>query len=113
MNIDKLKQAIEISNLLEEDSCSYSDELNGKIVMSILQRGWIFVGRYKKCGQHITLFPAINYRYQGSGKGFGYTASEGPTKDCKIDKCETAVRYHELTEVAVIECMEKSWAKIL
>ena len=86
------------------------DELNGKIVMAILQRGWVFVGRYQKNGSHITLSPVANYRYQGSGKGFVFVAGAGPTSNCKLDKCETLVRYHELTEVAAIACTEAAWS---
>ena len=84
-----------------------------KIIMAILQRGWIFVGRMEKEGNHIILHPAVNYRYQRSGKGFGWCAANGPTDECKLDPCPLPVKYHELTEVVSIECDEKAWSKLL
>lgn len=90
-----------------------SKSLNGKIIMSVLQRGWVFVGKYNKTGNHITLHPSVNYRYQGSGNGFGFTAANGPSANCKLDKCPTPVRYHELTEVLSIECDKKKWTQHL
>ncbi len=84
-----------------------------KIVMAILQRGWIFVGRFSQKGNRCTLKDSVNYRYQGSGKGFGFVAKFGPTRDCKMDKCGLPVSYNELTEVARMDCNEEIWNKLL
>ncbi len=83
------------------------------VMMVILQRGWVFVGRFSQKGNRCTLRNGVNYRYQGSGSGFGFVAKYGPTANCKIDKCELPVSYNELTEVARLECDEVIWNKLL
>lgn len=76
----------------------------------ILQRGWVFVGNYKKVSDsECVLTNAKNYRYQKSGQGFGYVAKNGPTGDCKLDPCELPVRFHPMTVVATIDCEASKW----
>lgn len=82
------------------------------IVIAILQRGWIFVGRMTKTGSECTLTDAFNIRRWGTSKGLGELAKEGPLSETKLDKVGT-VTFHELTTVALIECDQDVWAKAL
>lgn len=75
----------------------------------ILQRGWVFVGRYSETEKECVLTNAKNYRYQGSKKGFGFVAKGGPSANCKLDPCEMPVRFHPLTVIATIDCDGKKW----
>ena len=85
-------------------------EQSGDIRIVILQRGWVFVGNFKKISDsECILTNAKNYRYQKSGQGFGYVAKHGPTSDCKLDPCEMPVRFHPLTIVATIDCESSKW----
>ena len=75
----------------------------------ILQRGWVFVGRYSETKNGCVLTNAKNYRRQQSGKGFGYVAKEGPSESCELDPCEMPVRFHPLTVIATIDCDGEKW----
>lgn len=76
----------------------------------ILQRGWVFVGNFKKVSDsECILTNAKNYRQQRSGKGFGYVAKHGPTSECKLDDCELPVRFHPLTIIATLDCEASRW----
>jgi len=76
----------------------------------IMQRGWVFVGEYKKLSDsECILTNAKNYRYQKTGKGFGYAAKHGPSKDCILDPCELPIRFHPLVVIASIDCDPSAW----
>ena len=73
----------------------------------ILQRGWVFVGRFKKTGSDCVLENASCIRQWGTTKGLGELVS-GPTSLTKLDESGT-VRFNELTIVAMIDADEKGW----
>lgn len=76
----------------------------------ILQRGWVFVGSFRKVSDsECVLTNAKNYRYQKSGQGFGYVAKHGPTSGCILDPCDLPVRFHPLTIVATLDCDGSKW----
>ncbi len=79
----------------------------------ILQRGWVFVGRYSENNKDCVLTNAKNYRWQGSKKGLGFVAKEGPSSECKLDPCELPVRFNALTVIATIDCDGEKWKKVL
>jgi hypothetical protein len=80
---------------------------NIKIV--ILQRGWVFVGEFKKTGSQCSLTKAKNIRVWGTSKGLGELAISGPIPTKTIlDDC-TTVRFHELTVIATLDCEESKW----
>ena len=75
----------------------------------ILQRGWVFVGRFKKTGSDCVLENAHCIRQWGTTKGIGELVS-GPTSSTKLDNAGT-VRFNELTIVALVDCEESGWKK--
>jgi hypothetical protein len=83
-----------------------------EIKIVILQRGWVFVGRFVKKGEDCQLTNAFNIRRWGTSAGLGELAAKGPQSETKLDKVGT-VSFHELTTVAMIDCDQDVWAKEL
>jgi len=83
-----------------------------EIKIVILQRGWVFVGRFKRSGQDCTLTNAYNIRRWGTTKGLGEIAEGGPTPNTVLDKAGT-VQFDYLTVVAMLSCNQEVWKKIL
>ena len=106
------KEKIEIVKALLSDKEVESDtEYGGSDVkICILQRGWVFVGRFRKNGSACKLENASNIRTWGTTKGLGEIAENGPTDTTKLDKVND-VSFHELSIVAMIDCDEKAWKK--
>lgn len=87
----------------EESTCE-----QGLIKIVILQRGWVFVGRYFRDGNDCRLEDAQCVRVWGTTKGLGQLASEGPTDKTVLDPTDL-VEFHKLTEVCSILCDQKNW----
>jgi|ERR1035437_1773129 hypothetical protein len=83
-----------------------------KIKIVILQRGWVFVGKFSQEGSRCKLTDAYNIRTWGTTKGLGELAENGKTSSTNLDKVND-VSFHELTVVATIDCDDKVWSKIL
>lgn len=75
----------------------------------ILQRGWVFVGKYSQTGDECTLEGAKVVRRWGTSKGLGELAVAGPLPDTVLDPAPT-VRFHALTVIASIACEVSKWA---
>ena len=84
----------------------------GEIRIVILQRGWVMVGRYSQDGDNCKLSNAANIRQWGTTKGLGEIAVNGPTSKTVLDKCPD-VRFHALTVIASIDCVEGVWSSKL
>ncbi len=103
-----------VKALLNEDE-EVGGETNyggSEIKIVILQRGWVFVGKFSKDGSVCKLSSASNIRTWGTTKGLGELASDGPTDSTKLDKIND-VTFHELSVVAMIDCDKNSWKKII
>ena len=108
--MDKIKL---IKALLSDSEVSDTSDFEvggSEIKIAILQRGWVFVGKFSKQGSACKLTDAHNIRTWGTTKGLGELASDGPTSTTKLDKVNDVV-FHELTTVALIDCDKKSWSK--
>lgn len=77
----------------------------------ILQRGWVYVGRFLQKGERCQLTDAKCIRQWGTTKGLGQLVP-GPTDETILDPAGT-VTFHELTSVAILDVEEKGWAKHL
>ncbi len=102
------KVEVEVSNSDLRKLCGKSDS---PVKIVILQRGWVFVGRFSKKESECKLENAYCIRQWGTTKGIGELVN-GPTSSTKIDKANT-VRFHELGIVALIDCEESKWDKHL
>lgn len=99
--------------LLDDEDCGGSSDYGGsEVKIAILQRGWVFVGKFQKYGSACKLTDAANIRAWGTTKGLGELAEGGPTSNTKLDKVND-VSFHELGIVALIDCDDKVWKKHL
>lgn len=100
------KVEIEVSaEELKKLQCKSNPDSPVKIV--ILQRGWVFVGRFKKSGSDCVLENALCIRQWGTTKGLGELVN-GPTSKTVLDDSGT-VRFNELTVIAMVDCNESGW----
>lgn len=76
----------------------------------ILQRGWVFVGRYCRSGDERWLENAYCIRIWGTTKGLS-ELKDGPTAKTVLDPAGR-VDFHMLTEVATIKCDPKKWESV-
>ena len=74
----------------------------------ILQRGWVAVGYYRKEITECQLDHAHVIRVWGTTNGLGEIALNGPTTKTILDPCGK-MQFHELTVVAMIDCVEGKW----
>lgn len=81
---------------------------NSNIKIVILQRGWVFIGRYSENGDTCHLENAYSIRVWGTSKGLGQLALEGKTSRTKLDKAGS-VSFHKLTVVAAIDAKDELW----
>lgn len=95
-----------------DESTDTSDPSTSKIMIAILQRGWVFVGKLGKNGSECVLSNAFNIRRWGTSNGLGELAEKGPLEETKLDKVGT-VSFHELTTVALLDCNQDVWSKVL
>ena len=104
---------LEIVKALLADSAESETEYGGSDVkIVILQRGWVFVGRYSEVGMDCKLEDSKCIRQWGTTKGLGELAENGPTDSTKLDKVND-VSFHELSVVALLDCNDKPWKKVL
>lgn len=85
-----------------------SQHQESPVKIAILQRGWVFVGRFSKTGSDCVLNNALCIRQWGTTKGLGELVN-GPTSSTKFDESGT-VRFHELGIIALIDCDESKWS---
>jgi len=86
-------------------------EFDGDIKIVVLQRGWIYIGRFERNGNDCKLHNAYNIRSWGTTKGLPELVN-GATSSTKLDKCEGIVEFDWLTVVHTITVDSKSWPLI-
>ncbi len=84
--------------------------LSSDVRIVVLQRGWVYVGRFKKIDESEQILENAHcIRIWGTTKGLGELIS-GPTSSTKMDKSGT-VRFHPLTVVSTLDCESGAWSK--
>jgi len=83
----------------------------GDIKIVVLQRGWIYIGRFQKEGNNCKLTNAFNIRTWGTTKGLPELV-HGPTSSTKLDKCEGVVEFDWLTVIHTITVNPEKWKTI-
>lgn len=83
-------------------------EYSGDIRIVVLQRGWVYVGRFEKEGNLCKLHNASCIRQWGTTNGLPQLVN-GPTSSTKLDKCEGVVEFDWLTVVHTISCNPEKW----
>lgn len=83
----------------------------GDIKIVILQRGWIYIGRFERNDNNCKLHNSYNIRTWGTTKGLCELV-HGPTSTTKLDKCEGIVEFDWLTVVHCITVNKEKWNQI-
>ncbi len=101
---------IEINGIkyIRKDSVKETKQYEGDIKIVVLQRGWIYVGRFERNGNDCKLHNAYNIRTWGTTKGLAELVN-GATKDTQLDKCEGLVEFDWLTVVHTINVNSSKW----
>jgi len=82
----------------------------GDVKIVILQRGWVYVGRFKQNENMMCeLNQASCIRTWGTTKGLP-ELKDGPTSSTKLDPAGK-VMFHLLTTIAIIDCDGDAWKK--
>lgn len=84
---------------------------NEVVKIAVLQRGWVYVGKFSQNGDMCKLEQSSCIRRWGTSKGLGELVN-GPTTNTVLDKAGT-VEFHILTAVNLIEGNGEAWAKHL
>lgn len=93
------------------DKKNYMIESSIKIV--ILQRGWVYIGKFERTGSDCLLTKASVIRRWGTTKGLGEITKDGPTSNTVLDPVNGPVRFDYLTVVATLDCNDEVWKKEL
>jgi hypothetical protein len=87
-------------------------EHTGEIKIVVLQRGWVYVGRFERNGNDCKLHNASCIRVWGTTKGLPELVN-GITSSTKLDKCQGVVEFDWLTVVHTITVNQSSWSGLL
>jgi hypothetical protein len=93
---------------IRKDSVKNVKEFTGDIKIVVLQRGWVFIGRFERNGNDCKLHNAYNIRIWGTTKGLSELVN-GATSMTKLDKCEGVVEFDYLTVVCMITVNQSKW----
>ena len=94
-----------------KDSIQQPNEFTGDIKIVILQRGWVYIGRFERNGNDCKLHNAYNIRTWGTTKGLCELVN-GATSSTKLDKCEGVVEFDWLTIVHTIVVNPEKWRNL-
>ena len=108
MNTDINELEINGIKYIRKDSVTESKQYDGDIKIVVLQRGWVYIGRFERIGNDCKLHNAYNIRSWGTTKGLPELVN-GATKDTKLDKCEGIVEFDWLTTVHTITVNKSKW----
>lgn len=88
-----------------------SPNYTGVVKIVILQRGWVYIGRFSRSGNDCKLMNAYCIRTWGTTKGLPELVN-GATTSTKLDKCDGVVEFDWLTVVHTITVKEEAWKQI-
>jgi hypothetical protein len=93
---------------VRKDSVNIPKEYDGDIKIVVLQRGWIYIGRFERNGNDCKLHNAYCIRVWGTTKGLQELVN-GATSSTKLDKCEGVIEFDWLTVVHTITVNKSKW----
>jgi hypothetical protein len=101
---------VEINGIqyVRKDSVNVPKEFDGDIKIVVLQRGWVYIGRFERNGNDCQLHNAYCIRVWGTTKGLQELVN-GATTSTKLDKCEGIVEFDWLTVVHAITVNKSKW----
>jgi len=96
---------------LRADSIPKTKSFDGDIKIVVLQRGWIYIGRFEKFDNLCKLHNAYNIRSWGTTKGLAELV-HGPTTNTNLDKCDGVIEFDWLTVIHTITVNKEKWRQI-
>jgi len=104
---------VEINGIkyVRKDFITEQKQYEGDVKIVVLQRGWVYIGRFERIGNDCKLHNAYNIRSWGTTKGLPELVN-GATSSTRLDKCEGIVEFDWLTVVHTITVNSKSWPLI-
>jgi len=87
-------------------------EHTGDIKIVILQRGWIYIGRFEKEGDHCKLHNSYNIRRWGTSNGLPELVN-GKLDNTVLDKCEGVIEFDWLTVIHTITVNQEEWKSLV
>jgi hypothetical protein len=96
---------------VRKDSVKETKQYEGDIKIVVLQRGWVYVGRFERIGNDCKLHNSYCIRTWGTTKGLQELVN-GVTSSTKLDKCDGVVEFDWLTVIHTIACNKESWKQI-
>lgn len=94
-----------------EKSSNISPNYTGDIKIVVLQRGWVYIGRFERTNNDCKLSNAYCIRVWGTTKGLQELVN-GATSSTKLDKCEGVVEFDWLTVIHTITVKSSAWKQI-
>lgn len=82
--------------------------INSDIRIVVLQRGWVYVGRFVRNENLCQLHDASCIRLWGTTKGLQELV-HGPTSSTKLDRCDGVVEFDWLTVIHTISVEGSKW----
>jgi len=112
--MEQMSNEIEVNGVkyIRKDSVKETKIFIGDIKIVILQRGWVYIGRFERNGNDCKLINAYNIRLWGTTKGLPELV-HGPTSSTKLDKCEGIVEFDWLTVIHTITVNKIAWEKLI
>lgn len=111
VEIDKKSVFIGGVEYIPKDSVQIQ-EFSGDIKIVVLQRGWIYVGRFERNGNDCKLHNSYCIRTWGTTKGLQELVN-GVTSSTKLDKCEGIVEFDYLTVIHTITINPEKWKNLI
>lgn len=111
MKVEQTEIEINGIKYVQKNSIQNSKQFEGDIKIVILQRGWIYIGKFEKIDNLCKLHNAYNIRTWGTTKGLCELV-HGPTSTTKLDKCEGIVEFDWLTVIHTITVNKEKWNQI-
>lgn len=110
MKIDDLTigEAKQLAAMLGSAPSTNQPVVNGDFRIVILQRGWVFVGKFYQNGDDCRIEDAHCIRVWGTTKGLGELAISGPLKDTKLDP-SGVIRFNKFSVVGTLDTEAKKW----
>lgn len=107
------EEEIEINGktYVEKGSEQKSPNYTGEIKIVVLQRGWVYIGRFTRNENNCKLENSYCIRTWGTTKGLQELVN-GATSSTKLDKCEGVVEFDWLTVIHTITVKQDSWKQI-
>jgi hypothetical protein len=93
------------------DSIAQPKNFEGDIKIVVLQRGWVYIGRFERVGNDCKLHNSYCIRTWGTTKGLPELVN-GATFSTKLDKCEGIVEFDWLTVIHTITVNKDKWQQI-